>query len=248
LTTSGYGATSTVASIGNRVVAQDGTLLEAYVPRSPIVGATSAQQKVLRIVSYTAAAGAEAQFLDVMSQVEAHARTVPGLLDFRGGMSGSDYYAMMVFQSQAALDEYRAGQHKKFLRKLKPFLDGPPSFDYQPPLVTHTVLQPPGNGHIMSLLGYKCADGKEAEWRALYDDIMAEIANGAIPGLVACQGAFLDSQAFMLGLVLESQSHLASYKATVQRTFLERMRPLLEDDPINYLDNEVVCPVRSEIA
>eukprot|EP00746_Dinoflagellata_sp_MGD_P067748 gnl/MRDRNA2_/MRDRNA2_27970_c0_seq1.p1 gnl/MRDRNA2_/MRDRNA2_27970_c0~~gnl/MRDRNA2_/MRDRNA2_27970_c0_seq1.p1 ORF type:complete len:348 (+),score=56.82 gnl/MRDRNA2_/MRDRNA2_27970_c0_seq1:52-1044(+) len=227
------------------------TLLPTAVPLSPTVKATSAQQKTLRIASYRAAAGAEAQFLDVMSQVEAHAAAVPGLLDFRGGMSGSDYTAMMVFQSQDALDSYRAGQHKQFLSMLKPFMEGPPDFDYQPPLATHIVLQPPGNGHIMILVGYKCAAGKEAAWRACYeayDDIMAQIANGAIHGLVVCDGAFLNAQAFMLGLVLESQSHLDSYKATVHKQFLELMRPLLDDDLINELDNEVVCPLRIEVA
>merc|ERR1712151_172437 len=133
-------------------------------------------------------------------------------------------------------------------KMLKPFLEGPADFDYQPPLATYIVKQPPGTGHIMSITGYKCADGKEAEWKALYDDIMTQIANGAIIGLVVAVGAFLDSQAFMLGLVLESQSHLDSYQATVRKQFLERMRPLLEDDPINELDNEVSCPLRVEIA
>merc|ERR1712217_623123 len=113
---------------------------------------------------------------------------------------------------------------------LKPFLEGPADFDYQPPLATYIVKQPPGSGHVMSIAGYKCADGKEAEWKALYEDIVTQIADGVVPGLVVAEGAFLDSQAFMLGLVLESQSHLDSYKATVHKQLLERMRPLLEDD------------------
>lgn len=99
----------------------------------------------------------------------------------------------------------------------------------------------------MSLTGYKCADGKEAEWKALHDDIMTQIDNDAVPGLVVAQSAFLDPEAFMLNLVLESQSHLDNYKATVQNQFLELMRPLLEDDRINQLDNEVLCPVRMEV-
>jgi len=185
-----------------------------------------------------------------MSEIEAQAGSgcVPGLLDFRGGMEGPEYTAMMVFQSQTALDKYRKMQQKQFFDKLKPLLEGPPEFDYQPPLATYIVKQPRGNGHVMSIVGYKCADGKEAEWRAVYDDIMGQIENGVVPGLVVAVGAFLDSQAFMLGLVLESQSHLDSYRATVREQFLEQMRPLLEDAPINELDNEVVCPLRFEIS
>jgi len=210
--------------------------------------AASAQQKILRIVSYRASPGAEAKLSDIMSQVEAQAGTVPGLLDFRGGMSGPDYTAMMVFQSQAALDEYRSGQKKQLFGILKPVLEGPPDFDYQPPLETYIVKQQPGEGHVMSIAGYKCADGKDAEWKALYEDIMSQIADGAVLGLVLAQGAFLDSQAFMLGLVLESQSHLENYKATTLKRFLERMRPLLEDGAINEVDNELVCSVRIGIA
>lgn len=183
-----------------------------------------------------------------MSQIEAQAGTMPGLLDFRGGMQDQDYTGMMVFQSQVALDEYRAWERKQFLDMMKPFLDGPPLFDYQPPLATYIVKQPSGNGHVISIAGYKCAAGKEAEWRALYDEIMTQIKSGDVLGLVVAEGAFLDSQAFMLGLVLESQLHLDSYKATVHKQFLDRMKPLLEDDPINELDNEVVCPVRIEFA
>merc|ERR1711924_32065 len=105
---------------------------------------------------------------------------------------------------------------------------------------SYVVKQSPGDGHILSITGFKCADGKEAEWKALYGDIMIEIENGAVPGLVLAAGAWLDSQAFMLGLVLESQSHLDEYNATARKQFLESMRPLLENDPINELDNEIV--------
>lgn len=199
-------------------------------------------QPVLRFISYAINPGSEGPFMDVMSQIEAQCASIPGLLNFCAGFTGSDYTGMMIFASADDLANYRAGIREEFLAQLAPFLAGPPTFDYEVPLLTHIIQQGPADGHVLRIVGYQCQPGMEEAWGLMYDELIGEVANGAIPGLVFAVAGFIDTQTFLIGTVMESQAHLDNYMVSVREQFLERMKPMMAGGPII----QAVAPVRVE--